>query len=452
MRFKYFAQSRRSVVASLLLADEQTAVASYDRTELANLAGEQQLVLMDLAEAKTFRDPKPPWPSYGIHDTLDQQDVFDSIIAINLVEIASDIPHVLFQIKRSLSADGRLVVLAFSRLWQPVVRFLTFLQLRKSRTIENWVPPSEVANFLELADFEVVTRSNHILIPFKIPLLSNFLNRWVAPLPVFRNLCCITAISARQRTVSLRKGEPTVSVVIAARNEAGNIETLLDRLPQLASRQEVILVEGGSEDDTWGVIERAISNRQLRNTDVSYLALRQPGKGKADAVRWGFAHSSGDILVILDADISVPPEEMRGFVDVLIRGHCRFANGSRLVYAMDKRAMRFLNLLGNRFFGTLFTFLIGQPVRDTLCGTKAMWRTDYERIVANRRYFGDFDPFGDFDLLFGAARLGIRIRDVPVHYKARTYGATNISRFRHGLLLLRMSWIAAKKLRFTEVA
>jgi len=243
-----------------------------------------------------------------------------------------------------------------------------------------------------------------------------------------------------------RPVEPSVSVIIAARNEEGNIEPLVRRVPRLAARQEVIFVEGGSSDDTWGAIQRVIANNP--NPATTIKAYKQTGKGKGDAVRLGFAQASGDILIILDADISVPPEELTRFIDLLRRNACEFANGSRLVYPMEKQAMQFLNLIGNRLFGVAFTFLLGQPVRDTLCGTKALWATDYQRIAAQRSYFGDFDPFGDFDLLFGASRLHLKIRDVPVHYKERVYGSTNISRFRHGVLLLRMTMVAARKLRF----
>ena len=178
------------------------------------------------------------------------------------------------------------------------------------------------------------------------------------------------------------------------------------------------------------------------------LALQQSGSGKGDAVRAGFALAQGDILMILDADISVPPEELPRFYEALTKDVCEFANGSRLVYPMEDKAMRFLNILGNKIFGVMFTFLLGQPVRDTLCGTKVLRRKDYERIAANRARFGELDPFGDFDLLFGASAQGMRVRDVPVHYKERRYGKTNISRFRHGLLLLRMSRLAAVKLKF----
>jgi glycosyltransferase involved in cell wall biosynthesis len=235
-------------------------------------------------------------------------------------------------------------------------------------------------------------------------------------------------------------------VIVAARNEAGNIDALVQRLPELAEQQELIFVEGGSSDDTWGAIQRVMAQQTRPGLQIS--AHRQTGKGKGDAVRLGFEKATGDILIILDADLSVPPEELPRFIDLMNSGLCEFANGSRLVYPMEQKAMQFLNLLGNRLFGLAFTFLLGQPVRDTLCGTKALWADDYRRIAAGRSHFGEFDPFGDFDLLFGAARLHLKIRDVPVHYKERVYGSTNISRFRHGVLLLRMTSVAARRLKF----
>jgi glycosyltransferase involved in cell wall biosynthesis len=281
--------------------------------------------------------------------------------------------------------------------------------------------------------------------PLPIPVLARFINRWLTPLPFFRWLGVYSVIVARPRRPR-RPPIPSVSVIVAARNEAGNIDALVQRLPQLAEQQELIFVEGGSSDDTWGAIQRVMAQQPRSGLQIS--AHRQTGKGKGDAVRLGFAKATGDILIILDADLSVPPEELPRFIDLMKSGLCEFANGSRLVYPMEQQAMQFLNLLGNRLFGLAFTFLLGQPVRDTLCGTKALWADDYRRIAAGRSHFGEFDPFGDFDLLFGAARLHLKIRDVPVHYKERVYGSTNISRFRHGILLLRMTMVAARRLKF----
>jgi glycosyltransferase involved in cell wall biosynthesis len=231
---------------------------------------------------------------------------------------------------------------------------------------------------------------------------------------------------------------------VAARNEAGNIENIFARTPELGRGTELIFVEGGSSDNTYEVIENAIAAHPERNSKL----FKQTGKGKGDAVRLGFAKATGDILMILDADLTVPPEDLPRFVEVLTSGKGDFANGCRLVYPMEKEAMRFFNVVGNKFFGLAFSWLLGQPIKDTLCGTKVIWRSDYESLAANRSYFGEFDPFGDFDLLFGAAKLNLKIVDVPIRYRDRTYGTTNIQRWSHGWLLLRMVMFAARRIKF----
>jgi glycosyltransferase involved in cell wall biosynthesis len=232
--------------------------------------------------------------------------------------------------------------------------------------------------------------------------------------------------------------------VVPARNEAGNIESIVARTPLMGARTELIFVEGNSTDDTYVEIERVLAERQ----DENLVLLRQPGTGKGDAVRFGFAHATGDILMILDADMTVAPEDLPRFYGAITEGTAEFVNGVRLVYPMEGEAMRFLNYLGNRFFGVVFSWLLRQPVKDTLCGTKVLTREAYGVITENRAYFGDFDPFGDFDLLFGAAKSNLKIVDMPIRYRDRTYGDTNIDRWRHGALLLRMATFAARRLRF----
>lgn len=367
-----------------------------------------------------------------------------NIVLDGVLNRVDDVYTALDGVADDWSSESRLINVSYSRLWRPFVRGLRIFS-RGEQASENWIPPDEIDNLLEQTGFEIVERRTGVIVPIPIPLIARLFNRWLAPLPILRLLCVYNIVVARPIHVN-RRADPSVSVVIAARNEEGNIDALLQRLPRLADRQEVIFVEGGSHDDTWGAIQRAVGATNPSGSVVK--AFKQTGKGKGDAVRLGFSHATGDILIILDADISVPPEELSRFIDLLRRNVCEFANGSRLVYPMEKQAMQFLNLIGNRLFGVAFTFLLGQPVRDTLCGTKALWATDYRRIASQRSYFGDFDPFGDFDLLFGASRLHLKIRDVPVHYKERVYGSTNISRFRHGLLLLRMTGVAARKLRF----
>ncbi len=371
---------------------------------------------------------------------------FDTILLVNLVTHLTDVQSLLEALHRVSHPRTRVLIYSYSRLWQPLLRLAELLGMKYHQPPEAWLPPEEIKAMLELADFEVVRDDAHIVCPLGIPLLADLTNRYLGRLPLvdaFSLMFGIIARPAAVRGAAKRKAEPTVSVVIPCRNEAGHIKPLVESLPALPPGSEFLFIEGHSTDDTAAVIERAVSD----HPELPLRSFRQPGQGKGDAVRFGFAQATGDVLLILDSDMGIAPADVPKFVAALARGKCEMVNGSRLVYPMEGRAMRFLNLLANKFFAFLFSWLLGQQVRDTLCGTKALWREDYARIAANRAYFGDFDPFGDFDLLFGAARLNMRIVDLAVRYHERRYGETNISRFRHGWLLLQMSGFAARKLK-----
>jgi glycosyltransferase involved in cell wall biosynthesis len=278
-----------------------------------------------------------------------------------------------------------------------------------------------------------------------MPLLSHFFNRYLVRFWPFQFLAMTNFILARPNPSPIPQlSPPRVSVIVPARNEAGNIAAIFSRTPEMGSGTELVFVEGHSSDDTYSAIEREISARPERRCQL----LRQTGTGKGDAVRLGFARATGDVLMILDADLTVAPEDLPRFYEALLSGQGEFINGVRLVYPMEDKAMRLLNMAGNKFFSLAFSWLLGQPIKDTLCGTKVLWKRDYEQIAANRDYFGDFDPFGDFDLIFGAARMGLRLVDFPIRYGARVYGTTNIQRWKHGLLLLRMVVFAARRIKF----
>jgi len=246
------------------------------------------------------------------------------------------------------------------------------------------------------------------------------------------------------QTKPVEKRKPSVSIIIPARNEAGNIKAIFERTPEMGKQTELVFVEGHSQDNTLQHVKNQIANHPQKTA----IILNQEGKGKGDAVRLGFSKSKGDILMIMDADLTVAPEDLPRFYNALVSNKGEFINGVRLIYPMEKHAMRFLNILGNKAFSFLFTFLLGQPIKDTLCGTKVLWKKDYQRIAANRAYFGDFDPFGDYDLIFGATKLNLKIIDMPIRYRERTYGETNIQRWKHGWLLLRMVVFAARRLKF----
>jgi SAM-dependent methyltransferase len=373
-------------------------------------------------------------------ETLALSGIFDCIVVSDTLNFASDVQRLLERLHTVSHPGTRLILNFYSLLWRPVLFLGVCVGVRSPQPQSSWLSTADVRNLLHLADWEPVKLEPRILLPLSVPVFSQLCNRWLAPL--FGWFCLTDFCVARPRPQATQS--MTVSVVIPARNEAGNIEAAVLRTPRMGASTELIFVEGNSTDDTWSEIQRVARAYPDRNIRI----LQQPGRGKGDAVRCGFAAATGDILMILDADLTMPPEELPKFCEVLASGRAEFANGCRLVYPMDDKAMQFLNLCANKAFGLIFTWLLGQPVKDTLCGTKVLTKENYERIATNRSYFGDFDPFGDFDLLFGAAKLNLKIADVPIRYKERTYGSTNIQRWKHGWLLLRMVMFAARKLKF----
>jgi SAM-dependent methyltransferase len=382
----------------------------------------------------------------GDAEALNVDGTFDYVILADVIGYLEDVQLAFENLQRVTSADSRVVVTYVNHLWQPLLSLAQKLGLMTRQRRQNWLAVADIVNLLFLCDFEVITSGYRQLLPVWIPGLSWLANRVVAKLPGIRKLCLVQYVVARP--VSRRPPETTnysVSVVIPCRNERGNIESAVERTPRLGSRTELIFVDGNSTDGTAAEIERVA--RQYRGRRNIRLLHQGEGIGKGDAVRKGFAAAEGDILMILDADLTVPPEDLPKFYDALASGKGEFINGTRLVYPMEQQAMRTLNLMGNKFFSLAFTWLLGQRFRDTLCGTKVLFKRDYEKIAANRKYFGDFDPFGDFDLIFGASKLNLKIVEVPVRYRERTYGTTNISRFRHGWLLLRMCMLAFYKLK-----
>lgn len=378
-------------------------------------------------------------------DKIKVKGEYDYILAPDLIGFSKNIQKTLQKLHKISHSKTRVILTYHSYLWEPFLKIAEFLKLKIRQPFQNWLSTADLENMLYLAGFEVIRKGERLLIPVYIPLLSRLANRYLSQTPFFRHLCLVRYLIVRSspgcRTI---KKEPGVSIIIPARNEKGNIEPAVKRIPQMGSHTEIIFVEGGSTDGTRQEIERV---RQFY-PDLDIKIFSQPGRGKGDAVRKGFQEAEGDILMILDADLTVKPEDLPQFYQAIVSGRGEFINGCRLVYPLKKDSMRFLNVLANKFFGLAFSWLLGQRIKDTLCGAKVLLKNDYQKIAKNRKYFGEFDPFGDFDLLFGAAKLNLKIVDLPVRYQERTYGRTNISRFRHGWLLLKMSFFAMKKIKF----
>jgi SAM-dependent methyltransferase len=448
-RHAYYASEVRRLVSSLVPANSRVLeVGCGDGNLLASLGGKRSVGIdvsvaaieqarrahpeLELVVADVERDPLPEGP-------------FDVIVLSDTIGALDDIQIALERLHPLLAPDGRLVVTYYNFLWEPLMKVAELLGQKTKWPDQNWLSMADIENLLYLTNFEVFRRGTDILMPADVPLVSPVLNRVAAQLPALREGALLDYFVARAKTVSQPKALPGVSVVCPTRNEKGNIYEAVTRTPLMGSATELIFVDGNSTDGTVEEIQRVIASYR-GPLKLRYIP-QGDGKGKADAVWKGFDAATQDVLMILDSDLTVPPEDLPKFYRALVSGKGDFINGVRLVYPMEGEAMRFLNLLGNKFFGLALSWLLEQPIKDSLCGTKVLYKRDYQRIADQRSFFGNFDNFGDFDLLFGAARLNLRIVDLPVRYRARVYGETKMDRFGHGIRLLKMTAFGFRKLR-----
>ncbi|HWY77698.1 MAG TPA: glycosyltransferase [Verrucomicrobiae bacterium] len=373
---------------------------------------------------------------------LPVKEKFDYILLSDLVNDLPDVQAVLERLTDVAHPGTRIVLNFFNNVWRPILQAGEKLGIKAPTQLQNWLSTDDLANLLHLAGWEVVKTDTRLLWPVGTPLAAPLINRWLGP--VMYHFCLTIFIVARPRPQPAARPHYRCSVIIPARNEAGNIEAAVQRTPEMGLGTELVFIEGHSKDNTWEEIQRVAAKYPKRTIKT----LKQQSKGKGGAVREAFTAATGDLLFILDADLTMPPEELPKFYEVARSGIADFVNGVRLVYPMEDEAMQFLNMVANKIFGLTFSWILGQKIKDTLCGTKVLFRADYEMLARNRAYFGDFDPFGDFDLIFGAAKLNLRMLDLPIRYRARTYGETNIHRWSHGWLLLRMVLFAARRMKF----
>jgi SAM-dependent methyltransferase len=445
----FMSEDLRRTMGRLIPADASVLeVGSGAGDLLAALPQRQRLGVDMLPEAVDEARRRHPDVRFEVAEatSLDALATFDAVVCDRLVHSVLDVRALLASLRARLNDDGRVYLTAFNYLWEVPTRLAELASWKLPAPTSNWFSETDFRNLFELTGLEVVRYEDRLIVPLDVPGVGAAVNRYVAKLPGWQRLSLYRVYVLRKRPLPPPRSRPvTATVVVPTRNEAGNVAGAIERTPVMGAGTELIFVEGGSTDGTWDTIQEAMARYR---GPLRLAAYQQTGKGKGDAVRLGFAKATGDLLMILDADLTVPPEDLPVFFEAAIRGHADFLQGTRLVYPMDPGAMRFFNKLGNVAFSRLFSYLLQQPIKDTLCGTKVLWRADYERIAAARHLFGDFDPFGDFDLIFGAANLNLKIGEIPVRYRERVYGETNIQRWKHGWLLLRMSTVAARKLKY----
>ncbi|HBS47674.1 TPA: glycosyl transferase [Candidatus Dependentiae bacterium] len=381
-----------------------------------------------------------------LKDSKYSNNKFDFIILSHTLMLEYDIQICLEKLHQFCNPQTRIVLNICSTLWEPFLKLGQSVGLRRDVPFRNWIQMADLENFLNLASFEIVSNEYRTLMPKYIPLISTIFNYGFAILPLVNRCCLDFFVIACPKPQTLDAKELTCSVIVTCKNEKGNIVNVVNSIPKMGKKTEIIFVEGGSKDGTLDEIKKVVDEKKSDLFfDLKYFV--QGGKGKADAVRVGFDNASGDILMILDGDLTVPAQELTKFWNAIVDGKGEFVNGVRLIYAMENSAMRFLNLIANKLFGIGFSWLLNQRIRDTLCGTKVIFKKDWQKIKTTRKFLGDIDPFGDFDLIFGAIKNNLKVVDMPIHYKARTYGSTQISRFKHGLMLLKMSFVAFKKFK-----
>ncbi|MEW6103680.1 MAG: glycosyltransferase [bacterium] len=369
---------------------------------------------------------------------------FDYVIMSDLIGYLDDVWQAFRELQKVSKDETRIIITYYNYLWEPILKIGEILGLKMKGYHQNWLCLDDIENLLNLNGYEVIRKGYRLLFPKYIPFISFFLNKCLAYLPLIKNLCLIQYVVAKENNARIIQKDYTCSVIIPTKNEAGNIEGAIKRTPNMGKETELIFVDGHSRDGTIEKIEEMIKLYPEKNIKLIF----QDNVGKKDAVMKGLDSASGDILFILDSDLTVPPEDLSKFYLAIANGRGEFINGSRLVYPLEKDSMRFLNKIANKIFALMFLWIFEQRITDTLCGTKVFFKKDYERIKENKKFFGDFDPFGDFELLFGACKLNLKIVEVPIRYKPRTYGEIKISRFKHGILLLRMAIIGALKLKF----
>ncbi len=383
----------------------------------------------------------------NIKKYLIKKEKFDYIILSDTIGYIEDIQSTLESLHDYCNKDTRIIISYYSPLWSPIFSLATLLKFKMPEIKTQLLNLQDIKSFLKISNFDVVRVEKKILSPVSLFGLGRLINRYLATFPIFSFFCLRQYVIARSLDKIDKFKYNSASIIIPCKNEQGNIEAAIKRLPRFSKNLEVIFIEGNSSDKTWEKIQLVKKKYNKKKSDLSIKSYKQKGKGKADAVFYGFEKSSNEVLFILDADLTMPPEELPKFWNKIILGEAEYVNGTRLIYPMDNDAMRFLNYIANKMFSILFSWILSQRYTDTLCGTKVLTKENYEKIKLKNSDLGNFDPFGDFFIIFGSSRLCLKMCEIPIRYKARSYGETQISRFSHGFMLIKMVVFAFFKIK-----
>lgn len=384
----------------------------------------------EMVKIASHKYPKLHFQVMDAHN-LQLDRTFEYVVMSNLVGYSEDIWQVFRELAKVSNRRTQIIITNYNYLWQPFMAIAEKLKVKMPDKIQNWLPQEFIKQFLYLAGFEVVKSGKYLHSPLNLGILGKIINIVLSNIPILDRFALIEYIIARPVFFGAEKHkEIPISIIIPTHNEAGNIKHIVDNMPQIGSKMEMVFVDLPGEDATEDVIKQMIKENKGKIL-LKYVKQREK-TGKIGALRQGILEANGEIIIIYDADATVPPEDLEKVYLALIERKADFINGTRLVYPTEKGAMRFANHLGNTFFAKLFTWSLGQHFTDTLCGTKGFWRQDFMDFEKSKTGYDNFDLFGDFYLLLSAYRKNLRIAEVPVRYKTRRYGDTKMNRLKNG--------------------
>ena len=402
-----------------------------------------------IIEEAQKRFPKSDYPNLEFRcmsamDVGKINEKFDTIILVNTITEIPELIDLFREIQQLCTPSTRVMQLTYNYVLAPLVKLAGMLGIAPRHPTQNWLTRTDLENIVKLAGFETVREGYDLIVPFGVPLFADLINRFVPLIPGLKYLAMFYFTVMRPSVPRGKVNDFSVSVCVPCKNEEGNIAGLVERIPEMGCGTEIIFVDDQSTDATAQEVNMQIA----KHHEKSFTLVKGPGKGKGAACRAGFARAQNDILMILDADMTVMPEDLPQFFEALVAGKGEFINGSRLVYPLENDAMKYANIIGNKLFGLAFSFLLSQRLKDTLCGTKVIWRKDYEKILESRAHFSEVDMWGDYDWIFGAARHNLQIAELPVHYRMRVEGETKMTkRFRNAWVMLKMCNVAFWKVK-----
>ena len=354
---------------------------------------------------------------------------YQRIILTDVVENYDDVFALLNIVSNLLTIDGKLIISSINTKYLILSRTLEFLKLKDSNENTSYIHVKKIRNITSGVGLEYQKFYTKQLFPFSFFYVGNVINKIMEIISFQLNLGIKTYIIFRPAIITNSKNSK--SIIIPAKNEEGNLVELVSRIPKFENT-EIIFSYGKSKDNTLKVMKQITQSNKL----FKFKLVKQTKNGKANAVWEALNVVENDLIAILDADISVDPETLSDFFDIIEKNNADFVNGTRLIYDMEKNSMRFLNRIGNRFFQFFISKIIKEALTDSLCGTKVFKKSYLNDLYFWQNIFGKKDPFGDFDLIFAAAYSGQKIVEMPIVYRERKYGTTQIARFKDGFKLL----------------